>query len=98
MVCAGMFGCRLVASEAADTVVSLQEVSVTAIKETSSMALRPEASTVVGAGMIQRLNIVTMKEVSELAPNFYIPDYARDDIVDICARTRSQDRSAGYRA
>ncbi len=75
MVCAGMFGCRLVASEAADTVVSLQEVSVTAIKETSSMALRPEASTVVGAGMIQRLNIVTMKEVSELAPNFYIPDY-----------------------
>ena len=39
------------------------------------MALRPEASTVVGAGMIQRLNIVTMKEVSELAPNFYIPDY-----------------------
>lgn len=73
--CAALFACEGIAAEVADTVVSLQDVSVTAIKENYSVALRPVASTVVGADMVQRLNIVTMKEVSELAPNFYIPDY-----------------------
>ena len=39
------------------------------------MRLRPVASTNVDARRIERLNIVTMKEVSEIAPNFYLPDY-----------------------
>ena len=56
--------------------VTLDEVSVTAIKGgAGSTALKPVAATVVGENEIERLGIVTMKDVSELAPNFYIPDY-----------------------
>lgn len=55
----------------------LDEVSVTAIKSTNSgMAARGAvAATVVSGKEIERLGIVTMKNVSEVAPNFYIPDY-----------------------
>ncbi|MCM1518849.1 MAG: TonB-dependent receptor [Pseudoflavonifractor sp.] len=55
--------------------VAMGEVTVTAIKLNPDVRMQPMASTVVGAGEIERLNIVTMKGVSELAPNFYIPDY-----------------------
>lgn len=34
-----------------------------------------EAATRLGLDRIQRLNIVSMKQVSEIAPNFYFPDY-----------------------
>lgn len=55
----------------------LEEVSVTAIKSTGAgMAARGAvAATVVSGKEIERLGIVTMKNVSEVAPNFYIPDY-----------------------
>lgn len=61
----------------ADSVRVLDEVSVTAIKSslTSSRALGPVSSTVVTSDEIERLGILTMKNVSEIAPNFYIPDY-----------------------
>ena len=63
----------------ADSVYSaleLGEVSVTAIKEAGAdLTLKPLASTVVGQSQLERLGIVTMKGVSEIAPNFYIPDY-----------------------
>lgn len=59
----------------ADTTLLLDEVSVTAIKQVRNVDALPIASTVVGADEIERLNIVTMKGVSEIAPNFYIPDY-----------------------
>ena len=55
--------------------VAIGEVSVTAIKLNSDVRVQPMASTVVGSGEVERLNIVTMKGVSEIAPNFYIPDY-----------------------
>ena len=60
-----------------DSVRVLDEVSVTAIKSslTSSRALGPVSSTVVTSDEIERLGILTMKNVSEIAPNFYIPDY-----------------------
>lgn len=61
--------------EVADTVLPLQEVSVTAIKQASDMRILPLSSTVVGENDIRKLNIVTMKDVSEIVPNFYIPDY-----------------------
>ncbi len=64
-----------VAVEEPDTILSLDEVSVTAIKQSADMRRLPVASTVVGASEVERLNIVTMKDVSEVAPNFYIPDY-----------------------
>lgn len=61
-------------AEFADT-VKLEEVAVTAIKQSSFLGDQPVAYTQVGAKEIRRLNIVSMKDVSELAPNFYIPSY-----------------------
>lgn len=56
--------------------VSLSEVSVTAIKSArGTAALQPVAATVIGSDESERLGIVTMKNVSEIAPNFFIPDY-----------------------
>ncbi len=57
------------------TRVNLSEVSVIAIKQTPLAANLPVASTVIGSKEIERLNVVTMKNVSEVAPNFYVPDY-----------------------
>lgn len=76
---AALFSCVLwaFASETAvpDTVVTLSEISVTAIKGDPIIDRMPVASTVVGGAMIDRLNIKTIKNVSEVSPNFYIPDY-----------------------
>lgn len=59
--------------EVADTLTAaLGEVTVTAVKES---AARVSAITRIGAEETDRLQIMTMKGVSELAPNFYIPDY-----------------------
>lgn len=52
---------------------NLKEVSVTAIKQPAGSA--SVASTTVTAADVSRYNIVTMKQVSEIAPNLYIPDY-----------------------
>lgn len=60
--------------ELADT-LQLDEVSVTAIKQSDFLGSQPVAYTLVGAREVKRLNIVTMKNVSEIAPNFYIPSY-----------------------
>lgn len=77
----GMAGTAVAASQAAapaevaDT-VALGEVSVTAAKGSrSELRLEPMAATVIGEEQAERLQIVTMKDASEVAPNFYIPDY-----------------------
>jgi outer membrane receptor protein involved in Fe transport len=53
----------------------LDEVSVTAIKYAPSLALQPVASTTVGKSTLHFNHIVSAKQASEIAPNFYIPDY-----------------------
>lgn len=58
-----------------DTIISLDEVSVSAIKQSAVITSFPVASTVIGDDQVKRLNIVTMKGISEVVPNFYIPDY-----------------------
>ncbi len=64
------------AEEAPDTVLMLGEVSVTAVKTGAyALSLQPGALTIVGAGEVSRLNILTMRDVSEVSPNFYIPEY-----------------------
>lgn len=67
--------CFAAEAEAPDTLVTLSEISVTAIKGEPVIDRMPVASTVVGEGMIKRLNVKTIKNVSEISPNFYIPDY-----------------------
>ncbi len=58
-----------------DTLRKLDEISVTAIKTGSDMPSGPVAATVVGRSVIERLNIQSIKEISEIAPNFYMPAY-----------------------
>ncbi|MDE6369907.1 MAG: TonB-dependent receptor plug domain-containing protein, partial [Duncaniella sp.] len=65
-----------VTSEAqqADT-LSLAEVSVTAIKQSASLLRDPVAVTILDAKPIERLNIQGMKDMTDIAPNFYMPEY-----------------------
>lgn len=63
------------AGEAVTQEVVLGGVEVTAIKQDERVERLPVASTVVGRAEIERLNVVTVKNISEIAPNFYIPDY-----------------------
>lgn len=57
-----------------ETMLMLPQVSVTAIKG-GSEANHDEAITTVGQKEIERLNINNVKQVSALAPNFYMPAY-----------------------
>lgn len=61
-------------AEYADTVMILPQVSVTAIKG-GQVADRTEAVTRMDREEIERLNIVNLKQVSEIVPNFYMPQY-----------------------
>ncbi len=54
---------------------TLREVTVTAIKQSEALNLQPVASTTVSEKAIDRYNITTMKDASELVPNFFMPDY-----------------------
>lgn len=64
----------LIAPAQRDTVVTrLREVAVVGVKQTPESELAP--ATVARAQQIERLGIATVKGMSELAPNFYIPDY-----------------------
>lgn len=55
--------------------VALDEVSVTAIKQSASLLRQPVAETTVTRREIDRLNIAGIKGVSDIVPNFYMPDY-----------------------
>ncbi len=86
-------------AEWADSTVTLGEVGVTAIKSTTGLNRLPLVATVVGEREVERLNITTIKDMSEVAPNFYIPDYgSRDDIVGIYTRHWGAHRPACGRA
>lgn len=58
----------------ADTLMTLREVSVTAIKR-GTMAAADDAVTTIGSATVDRLGIVNLKQASEIAPNFYMPAY-----------------------
>jgi outer membrane receptor protein involved in Fe transport len=54
---------------------TLEEITVTAIKQTGMLSQEPLSSTVIGSSEAENLNILTLKGISDLVPNFYIPDY-----------------------
>lgn len=66
---------QIVYATADSSATTLGEVSVTAIKQSSSLLRQPVTVTTVTQDRIERLNITGMKGVSGLAPNFYMPDY-----------------------
>lgn len=57
-----------------DSVVGLNEVSVSVIKSTAPV-LFPASVTTIGPDIINRFDIDGVKGVSEIAPNFYMPQY-----------------------
>ncbi len=62
-------------TEIIDTVISVDGVQVTAIKQGLSLRNRSVAASVAGRRTIERQGITAVKELSRLVPNFYIPDY-----------------------
>lgn len=55
--------------------VVLEEVSVVAAKQEERLREEAVASTVVGHDALARLNAVALKNISDVVPNFYVPDY-----------------------
>lgn len=65
-----------IVAEAADTVsVTLDELSVSALKQTAALRLQPEAATLLTQAELDRLNVVSIKGISDVVPNFFMPDY-----------------------
>lgn len=54
---------------------NLQEVSITAIKQSERLFSQPVAASVIDRSEIERLNAASVKAISDVVPNFYIPDY-----------------------
>ena len=78
VLCASAAPRRAVAAEtpeAIDTVVVMDDVQVTAIKQGLALRNRPVAATVAGRETIERRGITALKELAQLVPNFHIPDY-----------------------
>ena len=55
--------------------IMLDEINVTAVKQIDRMREEPQASTVISNQEAEQLGIVTMRGVSDVVPNFYMPDY-----------------------
>lgn len=62
-------------AEDADTTRWLGEVTVTAIKQTTDLSLQPIAATVLNKGQLDMWAVNSLRSLSEIAPNFYMPDY-----------------------
>ncbi len=58
-----------------DTVVQVDRIQVTAIKQGLALRSQPVASTVLGSRTLGRTRTYALKDVSELVPNFFVPDY-----------------------
>lgn len=71
----GLWAAGAEAPDSAALSVGLREVAVTAIKQTSASSLSGAAVTIVDADELQRLDINAPKGLSEVAPNFFAPDY-----------------------
>lgn len=61
--------------ETLDSIFTIGEVRVTAIKQARSLLRQPVTVTTIKRDELERLNITGMKGVSEIAPNFYMPSY-----------------------
>ena len=55
--------------------ISLEEVNVVALKQENRLAREAVSSTIIGIKEAEKLGIVALKGMSDVVPNFYIPDY-----------------------
>lgn len=61
--------------EYADSACTLGELNVIAIKQEDRLRDDALASTVMGRLELEQLNTVALKGISDVVPNFYVPDY-----------------------
>lgn len=59
----------------ADTVIVVDKVQVTAIKQGLVLRSLPVAATIVGSRAIERGHVAALKNLSQTIPNLHIPDY-----------------------
>ena len=59
----------------ADTTLTLNEITISAIKQDVNPLHSSTANTHIKGRDIEKLNIVSSKNISEIAPNLHIPDY-----------------------
>lgn len=64
----------VVVTEGPDT-LAIGEVTVTSIKQARSLLRQPVTVTTLRQPELERFNVSGMKSVSEIAPNFFMPDY-----------------------
>ncbi len=62
-------------NSAADTLIRVDEVQVTAIKQGLVLRSQPVAASIVGGRAIARGHVDALKDLSQTAPNLHIPDY-----------------------
>jgi len=62
-------------TEMADTVIVVDKVQVTAIKQGLVLRSQPVAASIVGSRAIERGRIGAVKNLSQTVPNFHAPDY-----------------------
>lgn len=62
-------------TEAADTVIVVDKVQVTAIKQGLVLRSQPVAATTLGSRAIERKRVGALKNLSQRIPNFHAPDY-----------------------
>jgi outer membrane receptor protein involved in Fe transport len=62
-------------SDAEASYITLDEVSVSAVKQMSALRREPEAATILTQPELERLDVVSIKGISDVVPNFFMPDY-----------------------
>ena len=70
----GVSAVRADLPEAVRDSIVLQEVTVTAIKQ-SPLAQEATASSTIGEKQVERLDILSVRDAADIIPNFYVPDY-----------------------
>ena len=74
MALAMSYACGIWAVEVEES-DTLQEIKVSSIKQPSELNKSPASLTVLNSTHVERLGVDAIKNVSTIAPNFYIPDY-----------------------
>lgn len=59
----------------ADTVIVVDKVQVTAIKQGAVLRAQPVSATILGARTVSRGHVDALKDLSQRVPNFHAPDY-----------------------
>ncbi len=58
-----------------DSIAVLNEVNVTAVKQMAALRNAPEAATLITSAELERANAISIKGISDIVPNFFMPDY-----------------------